>query len=278
MISLTYGREPGQARVAQRFGPIAGSQGHRRLNVLFTRARRRVVVFSSMGSNDVLASAGSRRGVRVLRDYLRYVESRRLEAGEATGRGADSDFEREVRSRLEAHGFSVDPQVGVAAYRIDLGVRHPSQPSVYLAGIECDGAAFHSAQERAGPRPAARSGPAGTGLEHPAGVVDRLVFQSGGPDRKARRRSLPLGGKACRRGPAVDAGGAARAEAAAADNARAGRAGGRGRRADVGVSTRRASQTLSRARSAELIRGPSFRRPRPLRTNRPPRLSAGPDD
>jgi very-short-patch-repair endonuclease len=84
--------------------------------------------------------------VRVLRDYLRYVESRRLEAGEATGRGADSDFEREVRSRLEAHGFSVDPQVGVAGYRIDLGVRHPSQPSVYLAGIECDGAAFHSAK------------------------------------------------------------------------------------------------------------------------------------
>ncbi len=146
MISLTYGREPGQTRVAQRFGPVAGSQGHRRLNVLFTRARRRVMVFSSMGSSDVLASPGSRRGVRVLRDYLRYVESRRLEAGEATGRGADSDFEREVRSRLEAHGFTVDPQVGVAAYRIDLAVRHPSRPSVYLAGIECDGAAFHSAK------------------------------------------------------------------------------------------------------------------------------------
>jgi len=144
LISLTYGREGGQTRVAQRFGPIAGSQGHRRLNVLFTRARRHVVVFSSMGSNDVLAS--TRHGVRVLRDYLRYVESRRLEAGEATGRGADSDFEREVRSRLEAHGFRVDPQVGAAGYRIDLAVRHPSQPSVYLAGIECDGAAFHSAK------------------------------------------------------------------------------------------------------------------------------------
>jgi superfamily I DNA and/or RNA helicase len=30
MISLTYGREVGQERVAQRFGPIARSQGHRR--------------------------------------------------------------------------------------------------------------------------------------------------------------------------------------------------------------------------------------------------------
>jgi very-short-patch-repair endonuclease len=144
MISLTYGREPGQNRVAQWFGPIMGRRGHRLLNVLFTRARRRVVLFSSMGSNDILANAGSGRGVRVLRDYLRYVEGRRLEAGKTAGAG--SDFEREVRSRLEARGFSVDPQVGVAAHRIDLAVRHPGDPSVYLAGIACDGAVFNSAK------------------------------------------------------------------------------------------------------------------------------------
>ena len=144
LISLTYGREPAQTRVMQRFGPIARTQGHRRLNVLFTRARRRVVVFSSMGSDDVFVTQSSRRGVRVLRDYLRYAESRRLEVGETTGRDFDSDFEREVKSRLEAHKFTVDPQVGVAGYRIDLGVRHPNHPTVYLAGIECDGATFHS--------------------------------------------------------------------------------------------------------------------------------------
>jgi very-short-patch-repair endonuclease len=146
LISLTYGPEPGQTRVMQRFGPIARTQGHRRLNVLFTRARRRVVVFSSMGSDDVIVTPTSRRGVRVLRDYLRYTESRRLEVGEASGREVDSDFEREVKSRLEGHDFIVDPQVGVAGYRIDLGVRHPKHPTVYLAGIECDGAAFHSAK------------------------------------------------------------------------------------------------------------------------------------
>jgi very-short-patch-repair endonuclease len=49
-------------------------------------------------------------------------------------------------SRLEARNFVVDPQVGVSGYRIDLGVRHPDHPTVYLAGVECDGAAFHSAK------------------------------------------------------------------------------------------------------------------------------------
>ncbi|HLH94255.1 MAG TPA: DUF4011 domain-containing protein [Xanthobacteraceae bacterium] len=146
MISLTYGREEGQERVAQRFGPIARAQGHRRLNVLFTRARQRIVLFASMGSDDVLVGPSTKRGVRVLRDYLRYVESRRLEVGVPTGRNFDSDFERDVQSRLEIRGFTVDVQVGVAGYRIDLGVRHPRNASVYLAGVECDGAAFHSAR------------------------------------------------------------------------------------------------------------------------------------
>jgi superfamily I DNA and/or RNA helicase len=66
MISLTYGREVGQERVAQRFGPIARSQGHRRLNVLFTRARELIVLFSSMGSDDILVSPTTKRLRRTL--------------------------------------------------------------------------------------------------------------------------------------------------------------------------------------------------------------------
>ena len=44
-ISMTYGRKHGAPAMAQRFGPINRKQGHRRLNVLFTRARRRIGLF-----------------------------------------------------------------------------------------------------------------------------------------------------------------------------------------------------------------------------------------
>lgn len=43
-ISVTYGPSA-TGKVFQRFGPINGAMGHRRLNVLFTRARLRVAVF-----------------------------------------------------------------------------------------------------------------------------------------------------------------------------------------------------------------------------------------
>ena len=56
---------------------------------------------------------------------------------------AESAFEESVADALRAKGWEVRPQIGVSGFRVDLGVMHPSAGS-YLAGIECDGARYHS--------------------------------------------------------------------------------------------------------------------------------------
>lgn len=146
-ISMTYGREPGGSAVKQRFGPINRKQGHRRLNVLFSRARTRIGLFASFGSADVVPSADSSEGVHTLRRYLEYAETRgRVSTMPGQDAESDSDFEVEVAERLRARGYAIDYQVGVSGYRIDLGVRHPDHPERYLAGIECDGATYHSSK------------------------------------------------------------------------------------------------------------------------------------
>ena len=146
-ISMTYGpREPGQ-RVMQRFGPINSDVGWRRLNVLFTRSRKRMHVFSSMSSGDISVSSNSRKGVQALHDFLFYLESGQLPlTGEAVGKPPDSDFEIAVMKALGEKGYDCDPQVGAAGYFIDLGVKDPGNPGRYLMGIECDGATYHSAK------------------------------------------------------------------------------------------------------------------------------------
>jgi very-short-patch-repair endonuclease len=146
-ISMTYGPEANTSVVKQRFGPINRKQGHRRLNVLFSRARIRIGLFCSFGSADVLPREDSSEGVHVLRRYLEFAETKgRVSTSQAKNLEPDSDFESEVADRLRAKGFAVDYQVGVSGYRIDLGVRHPDYPAQYLAGIECDGAAYHSSK------------------------------------------------------------------------------------------------------------------------------------
>src|SRR5262249_25499140 len=56
----------------------------------------------------------------------------------------ETDFERAVGTVLKEHGYTVDSQVGVAGFFIDLAVRHPAKPGTHLLGVECDGASYHS--------------------------------------------------------------------------------------------------------------------------------------
>jgi very-short-patch-repair endonuclease len=146
-ISMTYGPQEPRGRVLQRFGPINSDVGWRRLNVLFTRSKKRMHIFSSMGSDDILVSNTSKRGVKALHDFLSYCETGILHKTERdTGRAPDSDFEIAVMTALRDEGFECIPQVGVAGFFIDVAVVDPGNPSRYLMGIECDGATYHSAK------------------------------------------------------------------------------------------------------------------------------------
>ncbi|GAB2578172.1 DUF4011 domain-containing protein [Dyella jejuensis] len=146
VISTTYGPPPGASRVHQNFGPISQGGGWRRLNVLFTRAKSSVLLITSMKHSDIVVGAGTPLGTKALRDYLMYAETGRLnlDPGEPTGRTPESEFEVTVIRALEQWGYDCVPQVGVASYRIDICVKHPKYPHLFLAAIECDGATYHS--------------------------------------------------------------------------------------------------------------------------------------
>lgn len=146
-ISMTYGPQEPHGKVYQRFGPINSDGGWRRLNVLFTRSKKRMHIFSSMSSDDIVAGPTAKRGVQALKDFLSYCETGNLnKATRETERPPDSDFEIAVMAALNAAGFECAPQVGVAGFFIDLAVIDPGNPGRYLMGIECDGASYHSAK------------------------------------------------------------------------------------------------------------------------------------
>lgn len=142
-ISATYGPDA-NGNQYQRFGPINGPNGHRRLNVLFTRAKKRTEVFSSLDPDKIQTSGSSAWGLRVLKQYLIFARSGVLETADDGEPQPSNDFERSVGAVLREKGFEIIPQVGVAGFFIDLAVRHPTKPGTYVLGIECDGASYHS--------------------------------------------------------------------------------------------------------------------------------------
>jgi very-short-patch-repair endonuclease len=144
-ISTVYGKDAA-GNFFQRLGPINGAHGHRRLNVLFTRAKQQVRLFTSMKSGDLRVDSGARWGVKALKNYLAFAETGHLNSSEITGREPDSDFERWVIDLLHEKGYETSPQLGVAGYFIDLAVRHPDRLGSFILGVECDGAMYHSAR------------------------------------------------------------------------------------------------------------------------------------
>jgi len=113
--------------------------------VLFTRDRKSIVIYTSLRPEDIVDDASTPVGTRALRHYLEYARTGSLTVYEDTGLPPDSDFEVSVMEMLKLKGYEVTPQLGVAGYRIDLAVKHPTVAGAYLAAIECDGATYHSA-------------------------------------------------------------------------------------------------------------------------------------
>lgn len=146
-IGTVYGADP-DGRFYQRFGPINGPSGKRRLNVLFTRAKEEIVTFSSIPMEQFQPNANN-EGATLLKLWLQFSATKRLgevviESG--SGGTPDSPFEEHVIACIQAMGYTAVPQVGVSNYSIDIGIKHPDYPFGYLCGIECDGATYHSSK------------------------------------------------------------------------------------------------------------------------------------
>lgn len=152
ILTTGYGRDT-NGKLSQNFGPVNRKGGERRLNVAITRARRRLIVVTSLRASELGDDLKS-PGARALRDFLEYAEKgpevleRQLRDGRlAVAPGQlrfDSPFEEAVYDALSAKGLTLGTQVGCSGYRIDLAVRDPRHPERYLLGIECDGASYHS--------------------------------------------------------------------------------------------------------------------------------------
>ena len=119
------------------FGPLNRSGGERRLNVAVTRARRRVMTFSSFEPEDLRIEQTSSVGIRHLRAYLEQAKHGvpdRVRSEVAVDRHAE-----QIAAALRAAGCVVQTEVGLSEFRIDLAVAAPGRGSVPTLAVLLDG-------------------------------------------------------------------------------------------------------------------------------------------
>ena len=131
-------------KLSRNFGPLNQEGGHRRLNVLITRAREKCVVYSNFRAIDLSLDENAPFGLRALKVFLDYAETRSLRSVTTSREDTDSPFEDAVYDFLTGKGHQVRKQVGCASFRVDLAVVDEKYPGRYLVGVECDGAKYHN--------------------------------------------------------------------------------------------------------------------------------------
>jgi hypothetical protein len=146
LFSICYGRDR-SGTLYHNFGPLNLSGGERRLNVAVSRAREKIVVFSSVRASELDPKKCTSKGAQDLRDYLAFAELGTVPASrDETRAGMDIDvdaIERRLARALESRGFRVDFHVGRSRdYRVSLALALPEAPDEWILGVELDGA-FH---------------------------------------------------------------------------------------------------------------------------------------
>ncbi len=146
-------------KVVRNFGWLNQQGGENRLNVAISRAKKKIYVVTSISPDQLPVDDLKNNGPKLFRKYLEYcwaINNRDealvnsiLHSFTDTGVNLKTDntlnggLETSLINELTNRGFIVHKNVGVAGYKIDIGVRDKNDKK-YILGIECDSKLYNS--------------------------------------------------------------------------------------------------------------------------------------
>lgn len=145
VFSIGFGKDS-SGRITMNFGPLNRAGGERRLNVAITRAKKEMVVFSSLDPDLMHLTNLSSEGVRGLKSFLTYAKKGyKYLPNQQNMHACKNDRLIEVlASRLKEHGYDSTTSLGTSNFKIDLAIKDPSDSNRYIACIMSDGYGFSS--------------------------------------------------------------------------------------------------------------------------------------
>ncbi len=149
IMSVCYGYDANK-KMLMNFGPINKNGGEKRLNVVFSRARKHMALVASIHSTAITNDYNE--GANCLKRYLAYAEA--LSAGQydvarrvlgtfssersVTGKVSECDgLSNTIAAALRSRGYEADLAVGQSDFRCDVAVRRKGEPC-YALGILID--------------------------------------------------------------------------------------------------------------------------------------------
>ena len=160
IFSIGYAQNE-QGKVYTNFGSLSSEGGENRLNVAITRAKKKVIVVTSIEPEELKVEGSKNLGPKLLQKYLIYaraVSKADFEETEAILSGLDmpdikgpvtmtnlTSIEEKIKAKLEAAGYKVDTSLGNRSSKISLAI-YDEKLDRYLVGVELDRDAFSASE------------------------------------------------------------------------------------------------------------------------------------
>lgn len=140
LFSVGYGPDA-QGNVSMNFGPLNRDGGWRRLNVAISRARKSMVVYSVLRSDQIDLARTRSEGAARLKGFLEFAEKGRnvlAQRADAAGNKEDS-LVKQIAGAVRELGYEVECNIGCSRFKMDMGIVNPKDRDTYLLGILLDG-------------------------------------------------------------------------------------------------------------------------------------------
>lgn len=146
LFSICYAPDK-EGKMSMNFGPINRDGGWRRLNVAISRARKEMIVYSTLKPENIDLSRTKSDGVAGLKGFLEYAMHGKntLAVRSNTVREKNTKLAKAIAQKINDQGYQTNFEVGCSDYRVDIGVINPDDPSQYILGIMLDGDNYNMA-------------------------------------------------------------------------------------------------------------------------------------
>ena len=140
LFSIGYGPDK-DGKVSMNFGPLNREGGWRRLNVAISRARKSMIVYSTLKPEHIDLSRTRAEGVAGLKGFLQFAIGGKsaLEVNANTVSGNKDLLVEALARAIRNMGYEVECNIGCSQYKMDIGIVDSDNPGTYLLGILVDG-------------------------------------------------------------------------------------------------------------------------------------------
>lgn len=151
IMSVCYGHDSNR-NMYMNFGPINRKGGEKRLNVIFSRAKKHMAVVSSIRYQHITNEHND--GANYFRRFLQYAEmvstgnmplARTIldsliinNTDQKAYKTTTSPIALQLKQALETRGYSVDMRIGQSSFKCSLGVKKKAEDGFYSLGLLLD--------------------------------------------------------------------------------------------------------------------------------------------